>query len=242
MSGSLAALTPYQQIETLYIAYFGRAADAGGAAYWLKDYASLTAQGLSPTQAVVNMAASFAVQPEAVNGPYTFFADPAGGEPVLVGAVVTAVYHDLFNRAPDAAGEAYWSTQILTGAISIGAAIYDIANGAAVGSIDAGVLGLKIEAAAYFTEATGKLDLSPTYQPNPPNRPAPIPFIEAARDAVMPVYSAVTEASSQSATDNYLSSFLPITGEPPAIPASAGSGSTNPAVPSLASLYPVPQT
>ena len=105
MSGSLAALTPAQQIEALYVAYFGRAADYGGATYWLMDYANLTAQGLTPTQAVVNIADSFAVQPEATKL-YTFLDNPSAGAPATVNTFLTAVYQDLFNRAPDAAGEA----------------------------------------------------------------------------------------------------------------------------------------
>ena len=81
MSGSLSSLPVAQQIEALYIAYFGRAADAGGYVYWFNQFTAQTGgdagggQGVASTQAVVNIAESFGVQPEAT-ALYSFLATP----------------------------------------------------------------------------------------------------------------------------------------------------------------------
>ena len=204
MSGSLSSLPAAQQIEALYIAYFGRAADAGGYVYWFNQYTTLTGaafgggQGGASTQVVVNMAESFGVQTEA-KGLYSFLATPPAipiADPsnppsdvqFSVDTFLTAAYQNMFSRAPDAAGEAYWSTQILSGAISVGAAIFDIANGAAVGSIDARVLAYKVEAANFFT--TQAAPVTPGITPA---------FLAAAHAAVASVVGAASLAAAEAA-------------------------------------------
>ena len=126
-TGYLATLTAAQQIEVAYIAYFGRAADAGGLKYWEQS-------GLSLPQ----IAASFALQPEA--------APLVAEQPA---ALIASVYQNLFSHAPDAGGAAYWAAQIASGAVSVGAAVLAIADGAQGG--DASVLTYKVGAAGYFT-------------------------------------------------------------------------------------------
>ncbi len=204
MSGSLSSLPVAQQIEALYIAYFGRAADAGGYVYWFNQFTAQTGgdagggQGVASTQAVVNIAESFGVQPEAT-ALYSFLATPPAipiADPssppsdvqLSVDTFLTAVYQNTFNRAPDAAGEAYWSTQILSGAISVGAAIFDIANGAAVGSIDASVLACKVAAANFFTTEAAPVNAAIT--------PA---YLAAAHAAVASVVDAASLAASEAA-------------------------------------------
>ena len=84
MPGYLATLAPAQQIEAAYIAYFDRAADGAGLAYWEQS-------GLSLPQ----IAASFAAQPEAAS---LVAEQPAD--------LIAEVYQNLFGHAPDAAGQA----------------------------------------------------------------------------------------------------------------------------------------
>ena len=211
MSGSLASLTPDQQIEAIYIAYYGRGADVGGDVYWLNRFAALTSapDNLTVQQAAVNISESFgtSLQAETVAN-YAFFQapptipipDPANPPPAVaasIDAFLTSVYQDLFNRAPDAGGEAYWSQQILSGAVTVGASVYDIANGAAVGSADANVLAYKVEAATYFTSATGAANLGTT-------SPLSKSFLDAAQTSVATVVDAATEAASQAATDAFI--------------------------------------
>lgn len=67
-----------------------------------------------------------------------------------VSALIDSVDANLFNRAADAAGKAYWSAQLTAGAVPPRASILTIANGA-VGA-DATVLQIKIAAALDFTQ------------------------------------------------------------------------------------------
>ena len=151
-----------------------------------------------------------------------------------VNTFLTGVYQDLFNRAPDANGEAYWSTQILSGAVSVGAAIFDIANGAAVGSIDAGVLGYKLQAATSFTSTSGAANQGTT-------PPLSASFLAEAHASVVNVVDAASEAASQAAD---LVTFgasptvtVPATGSTlPAGSTTSGASDTTVPVASLASL------
>jgi hypothetical protein len=44
--------------------------------------------------------------------------------------IADATDKNLFNRAPDPVGEAYWATQLQTGASTVGGAIINIISGA----------------------------------------------------------------------------------------------------------------
>jgi hypothetical protein len=129
--GFLDTQARVNQIETLYSADFNRAGDGPGTDYWVtKD-----------THAPVQIAQSFLVQPEAASLPTTD-----------IPAFIQSVYTNLFNRNADATGLAHWQTQITSGAASLGAATYVIANGAQ--GADQTVLSLKLSAAGYFTANT----------------------------------------------------------------------------------------
>ena len=116
MSGFLATQSSADQTEAIYIAYFGRAADGGGYLYWTGSFASQEAAGIAAPAAAVNIADSFAVQPEAT-ALYSFLASPPAvlstTDPVQIAGVdqfLNEVYENLFNRPADAGGEAYWQT------------------------------------------------------------------------------------------------------------------------------------
>jgi hypothetical protein len=89
--------------EALYVGYFGRAGDPSGTSYWTNALSN----GLSPQA----MAASFSVQPES-EAHYAFLADPTAASSTQVSAFVSSVYQDLFNRAPDPGGSAYWQNYL----------------------------------------------------------------------------------------------------------------------------------
>ena len=57
----------YSQVESIYVGYFGRAGDPSGANYWIQQRAAGVPQAA--------IAASFAVQPEAVSK-YPYLANP----------------------------------------------------------------------------------------------------------------------------------------------------------------------
>ncbi|MDD4505233.1 MAG: DUF4214 domain-containing protein [Sulfurospirillaceae bacterium] len=85
-----------QQVAELYVATFNRAPDAAGLDYWVNT------SGLT----IENIAKSFFDQAET----QTLY--PEGTTDT---AFVTSVYTNLFNRAPDAAGLAYWVADLAAG-------------------------------------------------------------------------------------------------------------------------------
>ena len=212
MSGFLATQSSASQTEAIYIAYFGRAADGPGYLYWTGSFGSQEASGVPATTAAVNIANSFAVQSEAT-ALYPFLAAPPAmlstTDPVQIAGVdqfLGQVYENLFNRAADTTGEAYWQQAILSGAVSIGSAVYAIANGAQNTSTndDQTVLAAKIAAASTFTINTYAAGLGIT-------APLAPSFMTAAKSAVAQVTDATSEAASQAATSAYIVSALAAT-------------------------------
>ncbi len=89
-----------------------------------------------PTDALSNIANSFAPQPETI-ALYPFLgADPSHidlTDPAVqaaLGGLIDGIYGNLFGRAADAGGKAYWTDQMTSGAVGIGSAVLAIANGA----------------------------------------------------------------------------------------------------------------
>ena len=111
-------VTAQEQIGQLYVGYFGRAADPVGLNYWVQQL-----QGGMSLTAIAN---SFAVQPEAT-ALYSYLAAPTVGDPA---AFITAIYQDLFNRGPDAAGLAYWINQLTVQGTPPGQMVLNIISGA----------------------------------------------------------------------------------------------------------------
>jgi hypothetical protein len=174
MTGFLDTQTRVNQIETIYIADFNRAADGPGAVYWTT----------TDSHAPIQIASSFLVQPEAASLPTTD-----------VAAFIQSVYTNLFNRTADATGLSYWQGQIASGAVSLGAATYAIANGAQ--AADAAVLGFKIQAAIFFTQQTLAANKGATLPLDPT-------FLTNAHNAVANVVDAGSEQASQDATHQYV--------------------------------------
>lgn len=104
-------------ITKIYTGYYNRAPDPEGLAYWIgRSDAGMSA---------ADIAQSYSVQPESTaNYPYLV-------NPTLEGTTgfITAVYANLFNRAPDVEGLLYWISQLEAGR-PVGSMILDIINGA----------------------------------------------------------------------------------------------------------------
>ncbi|MEM1429173.1 MAG: DUF4214 domain-containing protein [Pseudomonadota bacterium] len=117
----LAALTGAVSLEAdamtrlieMYIAYFDRAPDAVGLLYW----GTRLADGMGMQE----IAASFFTQEE------TLALYPAEG---AVADLVDAAYANLLERAADPDGRAYWISQIESGAVSRGAFMLSLVDGA----------------------------------------------------------------------------------------------------------------
>ncbi len=139
-------------IQELYIGILGRAADFAGLDYWAGQIES-GALTLEHTRA------SFATpsQPE--------YWQTYGG--LSNSALVNKVYENFLERAPDAAGKAYWEAELDTGAVTsdlfINAVISAAKNPAATDAqtlIDKQVLANKVESALHFTSKTQTADSS----------------------------------------------------------------------------------
>ena len=107
-----------QLISQVYVGYYNRAPDAAGLNYWSGRYNAGMSLG--------DIAQSFSVQTESTST-YAYLANP---NVASVSTFLTSVYANLFNRAPDAAGLAYWTGEINAGRSNVGNAIINIISGA----------------------------------------------------------------------------------------------------------------
>ncbi|ETF09776.1 DUF4214 domain-containing protein [Pseudomonas moraviensis] len=130
--------TTSAQVQQLYVAYLGRAADKAGLDYWMAE--------LNATPAVLtleNLRANFVnEQPE--------YSDAYAG--LSRQDTVIKIYNNLFGRAPDAAGLEYWTTgagsnvnadQLLTAFIS------------GASAADAKVIANKVLVSEVYTSTAG---------------------------------------------------------------------------------------
>jgi len=93
------ATATLQQISDLYVAYFNRAPDVQGLMYWFAEISSGRWQ-------IDQVASSFTDQAEYRK------AYPAGQS---AADFITAIYGNLFDRAPDPDGFKYWSGELARG-------------------------------------------------------------------------------------------------------------------------------
>ncbi|MBP9526733.1 MAG: DUF4214 domain-containing protein, partial [Laribacter sp.] len=145
---------PAKNIHELYVAYWGRAADPDGLAYWLAE-----SQKEGVTLEVI--AKSFSDQAEA-QAAYPLLKDPTlVNDPVAREAFLTQVYQNLLGRAPDAAGLAYWSDVLAAGGKdAVGRIIIDIVGGAQ--GDDAQLIANKVAVSDSFASAADKAGLDHT--------------------------------------------------------------------------------
>ncbi|MDO9461353.1 MAG: DUF4214 domain-containing protein [Alphaproteobacteria bacterium] len=127
-------------ITQLYVGYFNRAPDPDGLAYWTGQLQS----GMS----AVSIADNFSRQTEATSV-YSFLSNPVN---TSADGFLNAVYSNLFNRAPDAAGLAYWKGELAAGK-PVGRMIVDIVSGAQGG--DRTVVDNKVAAARSYVDGLG---------------------------------------------------------------------------------------
>jgi hypothetical protein len=129
---TMAAATYNDAIQKLYIAFYQRAADVNGQAYW----ANAADQAGGDLTKVIN---AFATSAEAT----------ANYGSSNVNQQVNAIYSALFGRAPDATGLNYYSNAVSTGAMTLGGLALNVLNGAT--GTDATIVANKLAAANAFT-------------------------------------------------------------------------------------------
>lgn len=120
----------------MYIAYYGRPADAGGLAYWSNRIAA-TGGSLS------GIIQEFGNSPEA----------DALYKSLGTQGAVTALYQQQFGRAPDEGGLNYYVSNINNGTLSLVTVSANIFYGATEGPEDKRMLDNKVQVANQFTEA-----------------------------------------------------------------------------------------
>lgn len=128
------ATTYHNDIQKLYVAYFGRPADPAGLAFW-----ETQVEAANGSTAAVS--AQFAASAE-------YKSTYAG---MTSSQIVDAVYKNLFGRTAEAGGKAYWADLLDKKTISIDNFVADVAK-AAVGT-DATAFNNKATAAIAFTNA-----------------------------------------------------------------------------------------
>lgn len=171
-------------IQELYIGILGRAADYSGLRYWADAIES-------GKQSLDNTRASFATpnQPEYWN--------IYGG--LSSSSLVDKVYQNFLERTPDAAGKAYWVSELDSGKIGADFFVSAITNAAKDPTAtdpqtltDAKVLANKVQSAQYFTTKTKTADWTKSS------------FTEHAKAAVDDVGSDTsTLTAAKTATDAY---------------------------------------
>ena len=128
----MAASTYLDQVQQLYIAYFGRPADPVGQRFWAQV---IDDAGGSIASVLAGFSASN--ESQALYGASS------------TAQKVAAIYSNVFNRAPEAAGLAYWVSQIDSGKVTQAQAAWTIQQAAGPG--DASTVNNKLIAANVFT-------------------------------------------------------------------------------------------
>ncbi|RSZ58230.1 DUF4214 domain-containing protein [Massilia atriviolacea] len=142
-------------VQALYLAYFGRAADSGGLSAFQSQLVSLNAP---LTFSAVSAAYAKNAGLHSLIDSFGTSAESAALYPGSTGAFITAVYQNIFNRAPDAGGAAFWTNAIDSGNLSRANASLSIMAGAlenttAQGLLDGKLVNNKIVIASDFTLA-----------------------------------------------------------------------------------------
>ena len=142
-------------VQQLYIAYFGRPADPSG----LTNFAAALAAANAPTT-IQGLTAAYGTTP-AIKVLVDAFGTSAESNALYTGntaSFVYAIYQNVLNRAPDAAGQQWWADAIDSGNLTRGNAALSIMSGAlsntsAQGQIDAQVVSNKVAVGTSFTQS-----------------------------------------------------------------------------------------
>ncbi len=191
----MAIDTTLEQVEALYVGYFGRAGEPNGVNYWVGQ--------LNGGFTVSDMAASFAVQDEA-KAEYPFLATPnVVTDPT---AFINEVYQNLFGRAPDADGLNYWTGQLLArggDSHAVGQFILDVISGAKGSDITA--LDNKAAAAEYYTQQLAAHNVGGTHLDANGHGVLDANLVASSHDAISGVTSdPATVTASEAATDAFI--------------------------------------
>lgn len=176
------ALTTSDQVQELYIAYYGRPADPEGLEYWTNQ-----ADSLGGVSAIVN---AFGFSPEAT----------ALHEGMSTEQLVESLYQQLFSRTAELEGLQYWSGQIKSGALNLQNLAWTMIN--STSDADAAVVAQKLQAANAFTAA---VDTTEEYIAYGHNGSLPL---DTGRTWLSSVKDATSEAAAEATIDSTLSQIV----------------------------------
>ena len=191
----------FNTVQSIYIAYYGRPADASGLLYW----ADRLAVSNGNLDEIIN---AFSTSPESVAlyGPINN---------ATIGNVVDAMYMAMFGHLPDAAGKAFYVNGFIAGTFTAGTIALNIYDGA-TGS-DAVALNNKEIAANNFTQIQdGRSYADPDFgQGTVFNATyAGDADANAARAWLAPVLSSPTTIPSQAQTATFIKTSIANPGDP----------------------------
>lgn len=135
-------------VQNIYVAYFGRPADAGGLVFYETQFLAAGA----PTD-LRSLAQSYNTNPN-VRALIDIFSNSQESQDMYAGnteTFVNAIYRNMFNREPEAGGKAFWMERIGSGALTRGNAAISIMSAAASTDID--IINNKTRVASNFTRA-----------------------------------------------------------------------------------------
>lgn len=138
----------YDSMQKIYVAYFGRPADAGGLEFYAGNY---MAAGAPTDLAGIAKAYDTNAGVKALIDSFGTSAESMALYPGDNKTFITAIYSNLFNRAPDQAGLDFWANAIDKGFMTRPSAAVSIMAGAQ-GDDGTGVL-RKQQVASMFTSA-----------------------------------------------------------------------------------------
>lgn len=159
--------TPETMISSLYLAYFGRAADVDGLNFWTEQYQNAVDAGADPEAVLNGISESFRVSPEATDQ-FPILSSLQSGTGATVDTFLNNVYQNLFNRNMNIEELEEVSSEVqdrMEAGINIGDIIVDIIEDATDGTlIDRNFEGrvIQVETQDVSTLAN-KLSVATTY-------------------------------------------------------------------------------
>jgi hypothetical protein len=145
-------------VQQIYVGYFGRAADPAGLAFYANNYLNAAAPA-----GIVELSKVYATNP-GVKALIDSFGTSAESQALYPGdnaTFLTAIYHNVFNRDPDAKGLEFWVGAIDSGAVTRPSAVLALMGGAQ-GS-DTAIIANKTTAANGFTASLNTSQLAAAY-------------------------------------------------------------------------------
>jgi hypothetical protein len=132
-----------EQVQEMYVAYYGRPGDPGGIDFWSGQLSANNGD----LSAIID---SFGNSQE--------YIDEFGA--LTNSELINNIYQQLFGRDADAAGLDFYESSLAAGERTLASIALDVSNGVQDGTDDAAIVANKLEVAAFFTDAVSELSVN----------------------------------------------------------------------------------